>query len=141
MNKNNKILFPLAVVLTILFCIFCSCVVEAPKEELVPPSIPKSKETKKNIENAIYLNFDGINFTSSTDNSLWQTIISEIKYEDLRMTITFDESSGLIIIDASGIEKDVALVLKGQLDSGGVKIISSTEHEISIYLEGSLLWN
>lgn len=136
MKTATKIL---SLVMTAFF--FTDCIVEE-ENELTTSSSSSSSITATSIasgstfsaNNALYIDLD--NEKVSVDNTDWASLSdTETSLFSETVTVTKASATSLIKIDAQEITENLAIYFTGTQTSGGVKIQTSTDHEVGVYLD------
>ncbi len=103
-------------------------------------SVPSELSSYQNV---LYLNLSESKVSS--DNSTWSELsTSTVKFFDNKVKIKFTEdstgaSTGVIRINASSFEGELAVYISGTLTSGGVKIQSNATDSVAVFLKDATI--
>ncbi len=136
----KKILLALLILLLFSFG-FATCVLEADEDENSSSSSSSENASGSDFSasNAIYI--DLTNAKVSSDNENWAEITTtSTDFFDETVKVKYTqtdsgESTGVIRVDAADATENLAVYLSGTQTSGGVKIQTTTEYEVGVYLD------
>ena len=138
MKKNKKKVFAILISFCFSVFLFVGCVLEAPQEELVQKSEVKiSTKKSKSSANVLQLNFTDTEIEIIENGEVKSGIENgdffnaNVSYSKLRDSSQTSDLS----INASSISDDLTIILSGKKEKGGIRIISSKEHEIEILIQ------
>ena len=86
-------------------------------------------------DETVYINLT--DKTYSLDGSSYSAdslTTTEVSIFDNTVYLSYDESTGLLVVDATDASKKIGVSLSGTLSTGGVKIQTNNEDEIGLYL-------
>ncbi|WP_407427128.1 carbohydrate-binding domain-containing protein [Treponema sp.] len=111
-----------------------SCIVES--DDVISDSVTSSASGSSfSAGKYVYINLTDV--TASADDENYSDFTGTAFYFlDKTASVSYDSAAGLITVDASDISESVWIYLKGTKTTGGVKIKSSENYEIGVYLNG-----
>ena len=136
--ESKKIaVFALAAFVFVLVFIpaFFSCVMEVDDtESLVSSSSTTASGSSFSASNILYV--DLTNKQARDDGSSYCALSTmDCYFLSGEVSATFNESTGLLKVNATEITENLGIYITGTLSTGGVKIQSSDDYETGIYLD------